>query len=210
MQQQIWIFDFDGTITLDDVGNKVCDHFAPAGWRALENAWLEGDISLGEAQRKIWAQVVTSRAEAERYAHDCTALRPGLSRLLAHISGNGGESWVASGGFDFYIDSLLAEHKAKFSRSYYNRAIFEPSGVALDFPHPYLACSSCAICKGKVCDLARATGAQVTFIGDGPSDRCVLDRCDNLAVVEGSFLEKFAQTKNHNYLIFKDFSSLLC
>src|SRR5207248_2940434 len=98
------------------------------------------------------------RDEAVAYSRAIGGERPGLDALLDGVRGAGGALWLASGGFDFYIEAILDGRMGRFERAYFNRARFAGGGVEIDFPHGDLACGRCAVCKGLVCDRARAGG----------------------------------------------------
>jgi 2-hydroxy-3-keto-5-methylthiopentenyl-1-phosphate phosphatase len=186
----VLVLDFDGTVTERDIGDEVCDRFAPPEWKDIDAAWLRNEISLPEAQRRMWSLARATREEAVAYARQVGHRRPGLGALLDRVEALGGESWLASGGFDFYVEALLAEDTARLRRRYYNATTFVEGRIEVGFPHQALACDRCAVCKGKVCDLARETGARVIFVGDGSSDRCAVGRCDQLFAVTGGILDR--------------------
>lgn len=186
----IAIIDFDGTVTQKDIGDEVCDRFADPSWKQIDDAWVRNEISLPEAQRRMWALARATREEAVAYASEVGHRRPGLHALLDVVERTGGEAWLASGGFDFYVEALLGDEAGRFSRRYYNTTNFIDGRIEVDFPHAALACDRCAVCKGKVCDAARALAARVVFIGDGSSNRCALGRCDTIYAVEGGILDR--------------------
>ena len=155
------VLDFDGTVTERDVGDEVCDRFAPPAWRDIDAAWVRNEISLPDAQRQMWALARAERHEALAYAHEIGHLRRGLDELLTTSARRGSEVWLASGGFDFYIEGILGERLSRFARVYCNRAHFSGGNIAVEFPHTAIACERCAVCKGNVCDLAR--------VGAGPA-----------------------------------------
>ena len=49
------VLDFDGTVTQKDIGDEICDRFAPPAWRDIDAAWVRNEISLPDAQRQMWA-----------------------------------------------------------------------------------------------------------------------------------------------------------
>lgn len=201
------VLDFDGTVTERDIGDAICDRFAPPAWREIDAAWLRHELSLPEAQRRMWGLARAELDEALAYAREVGRLRSGLDRLFE--GAQGGELWLASGGFDFYIEALLGERLQRFARRYFNTTRFIGGRIEVDFPHLELACSRCAVCKGKVCDLARATGRPVIFIGDGASDRCAIGRADRLCVVEGSLLHRLCQAGGVACTPFTGFDELM-
>ena len=184
------VLDFDGTVTDKDIGDEVCDAFAPPAWRDIDAAWVRNEISLPEAQRRMWAMVRATRAEAVAHARKVGHRRPGLGALLDAAAARGGQIWLASGGFDFYVEALLDADAARFARRYYNATRFVDGRIEVSFPHDALACDRCAVCKGVVCDLARAAAARVVFVGDGSSDRCAVGRADALFAVHGGILDR--------------------
>jgi 2-hydroxy-3-keto-5-methylthiopentenyl-1-phosphate phosphatase len=203
------VLDFDGTVTHKDLGDEICSRFAPPDWRAIDERWLRNEISLPEAQRQMWALARCEEPEALAYARQVGALRPGLDVLLDAVTRAGGATWLASGGFDFYIRAILGSRLERFERTYYNSAAFMRGTVQVDFPHDHLACGRCAICKGKVCDLARANGTKVVFVGDGASDRCAIGRADLLCAVEGSLLARTCDERGVPYLAFTDLADVV-
>ena len=184
----VLVLDFDGTVTTAVIGDAICDRFAPPAWREYDERWIRNELPLPDAQRAIWEMArATPAALAAFLASETCALRPGLPALVERARERGLGVWVASGGFDFYIDVLLGPARAAIDRFFCNRGRLEPDGrFAIDFPHRDLACGRCAVCKGRVCDRARADlGGPVLFVGDGHSDRCVIGHADRIAAVRG-------------------------
>ena len=202
------VLDFDGTVTQKDIGDEICDRFAPPAWRDIDAAWVRDEISLPDAQRKMWALARAELPDALAYAREIGHLRPGLDALLAAARRAGAAVWLASGGFDFYIEALLGPRLGAFERRYFNATRFIDGRIEVDFPHAELACGRCAVCKGKVCDAARATGRPIVFIGDGASDRCAIGRADRIYAVRGSLLERACGERGTECLAFEDLAEI--
>jgi 2-hydroxy-3-keto-5-methylthiopentenyl-1-phosphate phosphatase len=202
------VLDFDGTVTMKDVGDEVCDRFAPPLWREIDARWVRNEISLPEAQRQMWALARCSRKDAIHYSRDVGEVRPGLDSFLDAATKAGARLWLASGGFDFYIEAILGERLARFERAFFNRAHFSDGKIELEF-HEGLSCEKCAVCKGRVCELARAEKARVVFVGDGASDRCAIGKADLLCAVEGSMLARGCDARGVQHRSFSSFSDLV-
>lgn len=209
------ILDFDGTVTTEDIGDRVCGRFAAPQWLDIDRRWVRGELSLPEAQRQMWALCQCDRAAAVSYAQEVGQLRPGLDVLLDASRASGAALWLASGGFDFYIEPLLGPRRLlALSRRYYNRAHFESGEVRVEFPFldSALSCERCAVCKGRVCQAARADGEAVVFIGDGYSDRCVFDHAspavDRVFAVRGAALERLARERGLPVTPFADLAEV--
>src|SRR5687768_5673751 len=93
----VLVLDFDGTVTERDIGDEVCDRFAPPEWKDIDAAWVRNEISLPEAQRRMWSLARASRDEAVAHSLRVGHRRPGLGALLDRVEALGGESWLASG-----------------------------------------------------------------------------------------------------------------
>jgi 2-hydroxy-3-keto-5-methylthiopentenyl-1-phosphate phosphatase len=190
------VLDFDGTVTETDIGDMVCARFAPPAWLEIDQRWVRGELSLQEAQRQMWALCRCQEEEALAYVQEAGRLRAGLDLLLGQAAEARVPVWLASGGFGFYIEALLGPGRlSALQGRWYNHASFLGGGVEVSFPHAALACARCAICKGRVCEQARRTlSGPVAFVGDGYSDRCVLDHggADRLFAVAGSALHRIA------------------
>jgi 2-hydroxy-3-keto-5-methylthiopentenyl-1-phosphate phosphatase len=204
----VLVLDFDGTVTVKDIGDEVCDRFAPPEWKEIDAAWVRNEITLPEAQRRMWKLVRAERHAAAAFARSVGRLRDGLDALIARVTDRGGALWLASGGFDFYIEALLDGHLPRFQRVYFNTTRFHGDSVEIDFPHAALACDRCAVCKGKVCDLARAEAERVVFVGDGSSDRCAIARADTLYAVAGSLLARTCDDRGAAYVPFTRFDEI--
>jgi 2,3-diketo-5-methylthio-1-phosphopentane phosphatase len=202
------VLDFDGTVTLKDIGDELCTRFAPPEWKQLDDQWVNGTLSLPEAQRRMWSLMRASRDEAVSHAHATGTLRPGLDALIDAVARSDGELWLASGGFDFYVEALLGERLSRFSRAWYNRARFVDGRVAIEFPHHALACERVAVCKGRICDQARTLAERVWFVGDGASDRCAIGHAERLFAVDAGLLARACDAEAAAYTPFTSFADV--
>jgi 2-hydroxy-3-keto-5-methylthiopentenyl-1-phosphate phosphatase len=183
------VSDFDNTLTTVDVGDALCDRFAPPEWHAVDDRWQRGEVSLPAAQREVWALVRATPAAVHAFLAAAARLREGVPELLAACRARGVPVYVGSGGFDFYVEPLLAPHRAALAGVCCSHGVLRGDRVTLEFATG-LECPACAVCKGRLCDRARAThpGARVVFLGDGASDRCAIGRADLILAVRGSQL----------------------
>lgn len=203
------ILDFDGTIACADVGDELCERFGDPRWRELDAAWERREISLPDAQREMWALVKAPAEALLAHARACGRVRDGLDELLAAAERLGAEVVLASGGFDFYIEAILGERLGRFARVWTNRGVVGDGGVAVSFPHrDRVGCPLCAVCKGRLCDEARAAGRTVVFAGDGTSDRCVIGRADALFAVRGGKLAAACRAAGVEHKEFDSFSEI--
>ncbi len=211
------IADFDGTLTLRDIGSSICAHFRLKPYpEALKERWLAGDISLPGFQGEVWQTVGASPDDAAAFVERIGAWRRGASRLFEHAQAGALELTIASGGFGFYIRQLLAEWPTLSASAYFNEADLDAGGCEAHFPHADLHCGRCAICKARVVErIATAhPAAPLVFCGDGRSDACIVDLALRLPqlklfAVRGSYLEDTCRTRACPHTAFDAFDTVL-
>ena len=192
------------------MGDELCDRFAPPEWLVIDQAWERGEISLPNAQKKMWAMIKATSHELLDYATEIGPIRAGFDSLLKHAQTHNIPLVLASGGFDFYITHLLGDRANHFENCYYNHGV--PNGVSVDVSFPCMermGCTSCAVCKGMVCRHYRAKYGRVVFIGDGTSDRCALGEADQICAVRHSKLAGYCREAGMNPILFDTFDELL-
>ncbi len=188
------VLDFDGTLTLVDVGDALCERFADPAWKAIDEVFERGGLSLPEAQRRMWALFRADRERAGAYAREVGQLRPGLDLLLDRAEARGYTLRLASGGFDFYVEAILGpERLRRFASVDVNRAHFEGERMTPMFADASLACERFAVCKAQVCERHGVKGA--IFVGDGHSDACALGRVERVFAVRQRPLHRLAQER---------------
>jgi 2-hydroxy-3-keto-5-methylthiopentenyl-1-phosphate phosphatase len=209
MAVPIVVTDFDGTLAVEDVGDALCDRFAPASWRDFDRRFVSGELSLPAAQRGMWSLVQATAAELRAHALEIGTLRAGATELFEAARTGRIELVIASGGFDFYIRELLSEQLPHVRAVYYNNLAVTELGLQLEFPHADLACARCAVCKGKALRKHLDNDRRVLFCGDGTSDRCAVGVAPELYAVAGSELARYCREQGAPYHEFEDYREVL-
>ncbi len=220
------ICDFDGTATTLDIGDEICRRFADPSWEDWDRRLQAGELTLPEAQERMWPLVRAARAEVLAYVRAIARLRPGFERFVREVSARRGARFViASGGLAFYIEEVLGPLRAagldievlanegRFVEADGARGDSGGGRIEISFPHrARLGCTAgygCAVCKGRVVDELRAASLRTTFIGDGRSDRCAAGRADALFAVEGSSLARWCAERAIPHRTFTSFDEVL-
>ncbi len=199
------VVDFDGTLALHDVGDELCETFAEPGWRDVGAAWRRGELSLAEAQRRMWASVRVDRTRMVQRARELGSLREGADRLFEAARRGELRLVLASGGFDLYIEAILGDRLSVFTATYFNHLEPGRAGPTLDFPHTRLARGPYAICKAAVCE---RHGARF-FAGDGSSDRSVAGVVPTVFAVRDSLLALHCNERGVPCVPFTTFDEVL-
>jgi 2,3-diketo-5-methylthio-1-phosphopentane phosphatase len=159
--------DFDGTISVRDVGVHVLERVAADGWWELHEQYARGEIGSRECMFDQWALVDANEDEVRRVAAE-VPLDPGFETLLHDLRARGAEVTVVSDGFGFYVHDACGPHGVEILT---NAVDFENG--QLRFPHEdrCCPCSTCGVCKQAPIKDARYRGQTAVLVGDGASDR---------------------------------------
>jgi 2,3-diketo-5-methylthio-1-phosphopentane phosphatase len=159
--------DFDGTISVRDVGLHVLERVASDGWWELHEQYERGEIGSRECMFDQWALVDAPEHEVRRVAAE-VPLDPGFEPLLRELRAHGAEVVVVSDGFGFYVHDACAPYDVEVLT---NAVDFGSGGLL--FPHEdrCCPCSTCGVCKQAPIKDARYRGQTAVLVGDGASDR---------------------------------------
>jgi 2-hydroxy-3-keto-5-methylthiopentenyl-1-phosphate phosphatase len=161
--------DFDGTITVEDMGFFLLDTFAQKEWRNWLELYRNDKITVGEFNSRAFATVRAAEEEMVAATLSQVKLRDGFPELVAYCQKRGLRLAIVSNGLDFYIASILnkaglgnIEAHAATSRFHPGRLEVKyigPDGVALDNDF-----------KAAYTRLFLEQGYKVAYVGNGPSD----------------------------------------
>jgi 2,3-diketo-5-methylthio-1-phosphopentane phosphatase len=168
-----FLFDFDGTVTTEDIGARFVTQFGSGPADELNEAlarWRRGELGHRELTLIECRRLRVTEDEALRYARGF-GLDPEFVSFARDVAAAGHEVGVASEGFEFYIDDLLGRSGLGGMPRWANRLRFENGGAVPEFPHPG-GCGRCGNCKGERVREHQRRGRRVVFAGDGLSDRC--------------------------------------
>ncbi|MDI9556242.1 MAG: HAD-IB family phosphatase, partial [Pseudomonadota bacterium] len=99
--------DFDGTLSLTDVGYEVLLKFSGKGWDDIDRDYCEGRIGSLEAYGRICAILDGNREDMLRFVAENTVVDPHFEEFYAFCRERGVDVKVVSDGLDFYIDFVL-------------------------------------------------------------------------------------------------------
>ncbi|MBS2021880.1 MAG: haloacid dehalogenase-like hydrolase [Deltaproteobacteria bacterium] len=208
------VCDFDGTVTVLDIGDEISRHFGgDAHWQTQKAAFLRHELDTRGIILGIYTSVFASEAEVRKFAAEHAVLRKGFLELLSAAHETGAPFILASGGLRQYVEAVLEAHVPEPLRSHIelraNEGLFGDGPLGVHFPWAtrsrVLGCSSCGTCKRvSVADL-RARGVQkILGIGDGFADRCLLERSDLAFARKDSYLARWCTEKKVAHTEFEE------
>jgi 2,3-diketo-5-methylthio-1-phosphopentane phosphatase len=198
--------DFDGTITNEDIGFKIIQTFAGPGWYEIEDAYQRGEKGSREALLEIFALTRVEEPTLRRFVEDNFHVDPHFPAFLELCRRRKLPVTVLSDGFDFYIDLMLQKFKVNVDYQA-NQLRVVDCGLHAHFPHQSDHCGDCGNCKLDYARRVREGGARIIYIGDGYSDRCVVEAAD--AVFAKGVLAKYCGQKGIPFYPFDNFGNIL-
>ena len=173
------LLDFDGTISLQDVGDELLGRYAPdqAEVERMDSRYDEGVVGSRELMR--WDMDVLPR--------DRHLLLEGIARidldrgvvgLVEFVRSVGGEVEIVSDGIGVHIEPMLARLGLSDVPVATNLAVLGQGGDSVTFPYGNPACFVCGTCKRERVRLHQDGHRVVVFVGDGTSDRYAAHHAD--------------------------------
>ncbi|MDP8235875.1 MAG: MtnX-like HAD-IB family phosphatase [Candidatus Erginobacter occultus] len=167
------VFDFDGTVTEEDIFDAVFARFAdPQCWEA-HRAYHDREISMKEAYLAMAEYFRGSEEDVLKFVASFARLRPGFRRLLARLKAHGVRVMIVSNGFDLYLRFLLDRWKIRLAEEdiLCHRARIADNCFIPSFnEHRDLRDRNCLIGKAEIVRELQAGGYFVIFAGNGTSD----------------------------------------
>lgn len=182
-QDPIIFCDFDGTVTQQDVTDRILEELADPSWREVESAWVGGLIGSRECLEHQMALVSASAKELNQLI-DAVPLDPGFEKFYRFTESHGLPFYILSDGFDYVIRRILRRAGAN-GELRNGRHLFTSSmrvrghRLSVSFPHGTSTCThGCATCKAAIITQIGHGHRPIIFIGDGLSDRFAIEVSD--------------------------------
>ena len=201
------ITDFDGTISMVDLGNQIINKFATASLGDIEKAYVKGKIGSRVAYERIAKRLKGSREKMLDHIMAIEKLDPFFPEFCSLSKDKGIDIKIVSDGLDFYIEAILAKYKLAGMEHYSNLAVFgADSSFSVEFPDSNDFCGRCGTCKSRILKSYRLIYDKIIYIGDGYSDFCPSRYAD--MVFGKKILYQRCEQEGTPCLPFKDFSEI--
>jgi len=161
--------DFDGTLTVEDMGFYLLDNFAKGDWRQWLEDYRDKKITVGEFNSRAFATVRTAKEELLAAIRSETRLREGFSELVAYCREKDFRIAIVSNGVDFYINSILADAGLGDVEAHAATSRFHPGGLTVQYIGPDDIPLNDDF-KAAYTRFFLKEGYKVAYVGNGPSD----------------------------------------
>jgi 2-hydroxy-3-keto-5-methylthiopentenyl-1-phosphate phosphatase len=177
--KQLILCDFDGTISVQDMGYALVTQFASNEWESIDRDFRAGKIGSKEAYSRIAKILSGDEPTIHRFIQEHSHIDPSFPTFYEYCHEKGMDIKIISDGLDFYIQKILEIHHLSKIPFYANVTHFlKGKGIEITFPHSEEECGLCGTCKKKLIQIHRKEYDSIFFIGNGLSDRCAAQEAD--------------------------------
>jgi 2-hydroxy-3-keto-5-methylthiopentenyl-1-phosphate phosphatase len=163
-------FDFDNTITQEDVLDRIIQQFSISDeWQYWEDAWVRGEISTVQCLARQIAGVRASEAELIDFVANFQ-IDPHFASIVQWAANEHVDLFVVSDNFSCFVQQILSRQGLSGLSVMANELTFSENGLKAHFPFRSAACERCAHCKAV--HFRRFQGRRKIYVGDGLSDVC--------------------------------------
>jgi 2,3-diketo-5-methylthio-1-phosphopentane phosphatase len=205
-QKCIKVFvDFDGTITLEDVGEAIFQKF---GNTEKVNKIIEDLLSDKISSKKCWDQLCNSveNLDHKQLDHfiDMLDVDPSFKFFVEFCKQNEIELIVLSDGFDYYIERIFKRENL-CELIYYSNKLFFDDKQKLSAEYPYYDSDfpTSANCKRNHIINHSSDDDYTIYVGNGNSDKEAAQYCDFIFAKDG--LARFCSMERISFYPFKNF-----
>jgi 2-hydroxy-3-keto-5-methylthiopentenyl-1-phosphate phosphatase len=171
--------DFDGTISIQDMGYVLVTQFASDEWKSIDRDFREGKIGSKEAYSRIAKILSGDEPTIHRFIQEHSNIDPSFPMFYEYCREKGMDIKIVSDGLDLYIKKILEIHHLSKIPFYANVTHFlKGKGIEITFPHSEEECGLCGTCKKKLIQIHRKKYDTIFFVGNGLSDRCAAQEAD--------------------------------
>ncbi|MFI5322682.1 MAG: MtnX-like HAD-IB family phosphatase [Thermodesulfobacteriota bacterium] len=198
--------DFDGTITIEDVVDKLLTLYADEHWKEIEKLWEQRKIGSEECL-KMQLRCIERIRESElfRFAFDIE-IDPRFPDFLNSVRKKGIDFYIVSDGFDWLIKIILLNNGIPTLPVFANHLKIKNYVPVPSFPFKTRECyMKSGMCKCSIINTYKRERT-VTYIGDGESDICAVRKAD--IVFAKNRLSDYCRRNAIDFIEFSDFDDI--
>lgn len=202
--------DFDGTVTVEDVGYKFFKVFTHGRTEDVVQKYHRGEITAIECLQSECHIFNQNPAPADQVKEfiESQQLTAGFIEFVNFCRAGDIRLYVLSAGFDFYIDPILKKYGLDHLEVLSNRAIVKNRRIYPEFIYyEKSVCSVCANCKGARIKQLTGKGEVSVFVGDGHSDSHGAETAS--IVFAKGYLAQYLDQKGIKYFRYIDFYDVI-
>jgi 2-hydroxy-3-keto-5-methylthiopentenyl-1-phosphate phosphatase len=202
--------DFDGTVTVDDVGYSFFKHFAKGMAEPVVQKYHRGEIGAVECLQTecdIYNAYPAPVKEIREFIQ-AQMVTPGFKEFVEFCKSEDIKLTILSAGFDFYIEPILSRYGLAHLDVLSTPTFIKNGRIYPEFVYyNENICPDCANCKGeRIRELSSPDEISV-FIGDGHSDNHGAEQAE--LVFAKSYLADYLDKIKKSYIRYSDFFDVI-
>lgn len=202
----LFVIDFDGTLSTCDTVDAMLERFADPAWEAIEQEWLDGEITAVQCMQKQLHMVKADRVSLEKFFRDIQ-LDAGFLPFHKYVS-QFAKVAIVSDGLGHAIKVAMKNAAFPDLPVYANKLHFVMDGIDISWPHKNPQCmAGNGVCKCAVANELSGGKQKVILVGDGKSDACLAKTAD-VVFAKGSLI-KFCKENAIPHIQFTSFDEVL-
>jgi len=170
--------DFDGTVTREDVIDRVLEEFADPMWQEIEQAWVNGEMGSRDCLA-MQTKLIKARKQDLLDFVGSIEIDETFIDFARYCKTKTIEIVILSDGIDLFIKSILNRYGLKDIQVFSNGFARTNGHFEMIFPHFRKDCASrSGMCKCRIMEEFSSPGRVNILVGDGRSDFCIATRAD--------------------------------
>ncbi len=174
---RVFFVDFDGTISLEDTCFSMINRFCRPSWQELNDQWEQGELGTIECARRTFELFDVSEAELLHFFQNLP-IDPSFKDFVDLVAQKGDKIYILSDGYDLNIETILKQNGLDYLPYYANHLRCYEGKFDIQSPYHNPECGKCGTCKKSLLEQLREDEAQTIYVGDGTSDKCVVECAD--------------------------------
>lgn len=199
--------DFDGTVTKEDVIDRILEEFADPLWMDIEQSWVNGEIGSRECLAMQTKLIKAKECDLLNFV-ESMGIDETFVDFVRYCENQRAEIVILSDGIDLFIKSILNRYGLNDIRVFSNSIRSTAEGYEMLFPYFCEDCvSRSGVCKCKIMETFSSSSSVNILIGDGRSDFCIAKKAD-LTFAKSALLD-FCRTENIPHMEHRRFRDTL-
>lgn len=201
-KKQVVFFDFDNTITTQDVLDDMLLKFSKDDrWTELEKRWKKKEIGSLECLKGQMCGIRVKKETLDEYLSKIK-IDPYFKKLIKLLNSRKVRTIIVSDNFDYILKKILERHALQDIEMYSNRLKVSNDRLIPSFPHSNKKCGDCAHCKKTTLARTITNGEKSVYIGDGLSDACASKEADTIFAKD--YLKRYLEGEGVEHIPFNN------
>ncbi len=165
--------DFDGTVTKEDLIDRVLEEFADPKWMDIEQSWVNGEIGSRDCLA-MQTKLIRARKHDLLDFVERIDIDESFVDFARYCDEKAVEIVILSDGIDLFIKSILHRYGLDDIRVFSNSLKSANGSHEMLFPYFREDCMSrSGLCKCKILEGLSSSSTVNVLVGDGRSDFCI-------------------------------------